>query len=186
MSQAAPNQAEKIQGGSKIVCPDCGHDNLPGVDTCEHCHQSLTALSKPKANTAIEKAIFRDTIDVLSPREHPRVSPDMPVGRVLELLVEKRVGCALVVEDDKLVGIFSERDALMRLNTQAALLADLPIRQFMTVSPAALDLSTKIAFALHKMALGGYRHVPITADGRLVGVISIRDILSYITDRLAV
>jgi len=168
-----------------MICPDCGFDNLEGVDTCERCSQSLTAFSKPQGQTAIEKAIFRDRIDVLKPREHPLVSPDMPVGRVLELLVQKKVGCALVVEGETLVGIFSERDALFRLNTEAASLADRPIRQFMTPSPVTLELKNKIAFALHRMALGGYRHIPIMCEGKLIGVISVRDILGYITQKLA-
>lgn len=168
-----------------MICPDCGYDNLEGEDTCERCSQSLTALSKPQGQTAIEKAIFRDRIDVLKPREHPLVSPDTPVGHVLELLVQKKVGCALVVEGEALVGIFSERDALFRLNTEAAALADRPVRQFMTPSPVTLELKNKIAFALHRMALGGYRHIPITCEGKLIGVISVRDILGYITQKLA-
>lgn len=168
-----------------MLCPDCGFENHEGVDTCQRCHQSLTALSKPQGHTAIEKAIFRDRIDVLKPRKHPLVSPDTPVGRVLELLVEKRVGCALIVENGALVGIFSERDALFRLNTEAAALADRPVRQFMTPSPVTLELKNKIAFVLHRMALGGYRHIPIMSEGKLIGVISIRDILGYITEKLA-
>jgi CBS domain-containing protein len=168
-----------------LICPDCGHENLDGADDCERCNQPLTPLSKPRGHSAIEKAIFRDRIDVLKPREHPSVGPDMPIGRVLELLVEKRVGCALVVDGENLVGIFSERDALLRLNTNAAALADRPIRQFMTPSPVTLELTDKIAFVLHRMALGGYRHIPVMSNGKLVGVISVRDILGYITEKLA-
>jgi len=168
-----------------LMCPDCGFDNIQGADVCEQCHQSLTALSKPRAHSEIEKAIFRDRIDVLKPREHPQVSPNTPVGRVLELLVEKRVGCAIIVEGGAVVGIFSERDALFRLNTDAAALADRPVQQFMTPSPVTLELSNKIAFVLHRMALGGYRHIPIMSDGKLVGVISVRDILGYLTEKLA-
>ena len=157
---------------------------MDGADECERCNQSLTFLSKPRGHTAIEKAIFRDRIDVLKPREHPQVGSETPVGRVLELLVEKRVGCALVVDGDALVGVFSERDALLRLNTEATALSDRPIRQFMTPSPVTLQITDKIAFALHRMALGGYRHIPVMSDGRLIGVISVRDILGYITEKL--
>jgi CBS domain-containing protein len=48
-----------------------------------------------------------------------------------------------------------------------------------------LDTSDKIAFALHKMNVGGYRHIPILFNGQLAGVISIRDILRYLTERIA-
>ena len=48
-----------------------------------------------------------------------------------------------------------------------------------------LKLDDKIAFALHKMNVGGYRHIPILFQGKLVGVISIRDILRYLSERIA-
>ena len=55
----------------------------------------------------------------------------------------------------------------------------------MTADPVTLETSDKIAFALHKMNVGGYRHLPILFDGKLAGVISIRDILRYLTERIA-
>ena len=100
-------------------------------------------------------------------------------------MVDERIGCVMVVDGDKLVGIFSERDALMKLNTDASKFFSRPISQFMTLDPVTLETSDKIAFALHKMNVGGYRHVPILFDGKLAGVISIRDILRYLTERIA-
>ncbi len=65
-------------------------------------------------------------------------------------------------------------------------MADRPISEVMTVNPATLKSRDKIAYALHRMNVGGFRHVPILDDdGRLMGVISIRDILSYLTERSA-
>ena len=166
------------------VCPDCGHQNIPGEDVCESCGQSLTSLSKPKPSNTLGQHILKDRIDALPPREPVSVAPTTKVGDVLQLLVDKHIGCVLVVEDGRLVGIFSERDALFRLNTEAADLNDHPISQFMTESPSTLELNDKIAFAVHKMALGGYRHIPILTDGRPTGVISIRDVLRYTTEKL--
>ena len=59
-----------------------------------------------------------------------------------------------------------------------------PISQFMTADPVTLETSDKIAYALHKMNVGGYRHMPILFEGKLAGVISIRDILRYLTERI--
>jgi CBS domain-containing protein len=98
--------------------------------------------------------------------------------------VKHSVGVALVMKDDELVGIFSERDALFRLNIETEELGGQPISKFMTLSPQTLDINDKIAFALHKMDVGGYRHIPVVTDGRVTGVISVRDILRYISDRL--
>jgi len=56
----------------------------------------------------------------------------------------------------------------------------------MTHEPVTLEAKDKIAFALHKMHVGGYRHLPIMTDGKLTGVISIRDILNYLAERIGV
>jgi CBS domain-containing protein len=100
-------------------------------------------------------------------------------------MVAERVGCAAVTDlEGRLLGIFTERDALMRLNVDAARMADKPVSSVMTANPATLRAEDKIAFALHRMNVGGYRHIPILDDDdRLVGVISIRGILAYLTER---
>ena len=101
------------------------------------------------------------------------------------MLVNKGIGCVVVVRDEQVVGIFSERDALLRLSTKAAELKSRPVSEFMTPNPRMLDTEAKIAFAVQRMDLGGYRHVPIVDhSGELCGIVSARDILRYLTDKL--
>jgi CBS domain-containing protein len=164
-----------------MICPACGHTNLEGADVCDRCEQSLAFQSKPRPKSNLERSIWKDRLRVLSPRAAMSVAPDMPVGQVLQLLVERGIGCVPVEQDGKVVGIFSERDALMRLNIDAVKLAERPVAQFMTSPADSLDIDDKIAFALHKMDLGGYRHIPVLEQGQLRGVISVRDILRYMT-----
>lgn len=167
-------------------CPYCGAEFIDGVDVCEACGQSLTHLHLPPPGTALEEAILTDRIRKLDPREPIAVAPSTRVGDVLPIMVENHIGCLLVVEDDKLLGVFSERDALMRLNVDAAQHADAPISDFMTPHPETLEAKTRIAFAIQRMDLGGYRHVPIVdGEGKAVGIISARDILDYLTDKIA-
>jgi CBS domain-containing protein len=168
-----------------IVCPDCGFDNIPGAEECEECGQSLSALSKPVPASEIEWHIAKDRIELLSPREPVTVSPETPVAQVLKLLVDRRIGCAIVSEQGRMVGIISEHDVLMRLGSETPQHAERPVKEFMTNAPESLGLKDKIAFALHKMDVGGYRHIPIVGEtGQPVGIISIRDILRYISERL--
>jgi CBS domain-containing protein len=91
----------------------------------------------------------------------------------------------VVVKGPDVVGIFSERDALNRLNAEFAELAGRPVAEFMTATPETVESDARIAFALHKMDVGGYRHLPVLTKGKITGVISIRDILRYVTDELA-
>jgi len=168
-----------------IVCPYCETENIEGADECEQCHVPLTDMSIRVPASSVEADLLRDRIEILWPKSPSTVPPDKPVGQVLKKMVAEGIGCAMVVDGDKLVGIFSERDALMKLNTDASRLLDKPISQFMTPRPVTLETNDKIAFAIHKMNVGGYRHLPIMFCGKLAGVISIRDILRYLTERIA-
>ena len=167
-----------------MICPLCGYKNIDGVDTCDKCESSLNELSNPQPHSSEERHILKDRIYLLAPKRAINVSADTPVGEVLQTLVKHGVGCVLVTKDDELLGIFTERDALMRLNAEADQHFDRPISDFMTPNPQTLEITDRIAFALQKMDVGGYRHIPILTDGRLTGVISLRDVLKYISDHL--
>jgi CBS domain-containing protein len=172
-------------GRRMILCPYCNAENIEGADECAECSQPLGDLSVRVPTSSVEGDLIRDRIERLWPKSPSTVPPDMPVGQVLKKMVGETIGCVMVVDGDQLVGIFSERDALMKLNVDAAKYAGRPISQFMTPQPVTLETGDKIAFALHKMNLGGYRHIPILFQGKLAGVISIRDILRYLTERIA-
>ena len=73
----------------------------------------------------------------------------------------------------------------MSLNTEASALGDRPVSGFMTAPPETLEPDAKVAFAVQRMAVGGYRHIPIVGGGgELGGIVSVRDILRYLTDKM--
>ena len=168
-----------------ISCPDCGHANIEGSDECEQCQQPLHDTHLVPPSNTIEEGLLSDRLGALNPKMPITVEASATVGHVLDVLVERGIGCVVVVEQGRTVGIFSERDALLRLSTKAKELKNRPISEFMTPNPRVLDTEAKIAFAVQRMDLGGYRHVPIVdhAD-ELCGVVSARDILRYLTDKL--
>jgi CBS domain-containing protein len=166
------------------ICPFCHEENIDGVDECEHCQQPLEFLTRPRAGSQLEHSLIKDRVFMLSPRTPLTVDVATPVGDVLRLMVDRAIGCVMIVEHEEMVGIFTERDALLRLNTDAARLAARPVREFMTKSPDTIESDAPIAFALHKMDVGGYRHIPIMSGGKVTGIISVRDILRYITEDL--
>lgn len=166
------------------LCPYCGEENIDGADVCEACQQPLDFMSKPQPASAIERSVLKGRVDVLAPRPPVTVDANTPVSEVLNILMERRIGCVLVTKNGELAGIFSERDALVRIGAQASELKGRPISTFMTPNPETVDEEARIAFALHKMDIGGYRHLPVLDEGKIKGVISVRDILGYITDDL--
>ncbi len=125
-------------------------------------------------------AILTEPISRLKPREPVVVGPDASVEEAVGLMNSQRCGCVLVVEDDRLVGIFSERD-LLRLVHKEESPKGLAIKSVMTPEPETLRPEHGIALALHAMSDGGYRHVPLVdEEGRPVGVVAMRDIVRFI------
>ena len=168
-----------------MKCPFCNALNIDGVDVCEECQEPLDFMSQPRTTSDLESHLLRDRIASIMLLRPAVVRPEQPVRDVLDMLADETTGCVVVVEGGRVVGIFTERDALLRLNTEAASLAERPIFEFMTHAPETIPYDAEIAFALHKMDIGGYRHLPVTRDGKLAGVLSTRDIFNYIGSHLA-
>lgn len=165
-----------------MICPYCEHDNIPGADSCAECGQDLSALDQPAAETPLEETIREASLEGLHPTAPVMVAPETTVAQAVETLRERRIGCVLVGAPDQLVGIFSERDALLRTAHRFAEVAARPIFELMTPNPVTLEIDAPIAFALNHMASGDYRHVPVTRDGTVVGVVSLRDVLRFLSE----
>ncbi len=107
---------------------------------------------------------------------------EMTTGVVLGMS-ERNHGAVLVVDGDVLVGIFSERDFMRRVFRRRDP-DTTPVSEVMTRDPECLGPEHSIAFVLNKMTVGGFRHVPIVdAEGRPVGIVSVKDIVQLIASR---
>lgn len=169
-----------------LPCPYCDADVIAGSDECEACGQPLTDFHLPVPATHVERSLLTDRVRLFQSRQPLVVSPTIPLREVLRLMVDNKVGCVLVVEGGKIVGIFTERDVLLKIGEDAAAFGEKPVSEFMTASVQSLPPTAKIAFAVQRMDQGGFRHVPVVNDqGEPVGIFSVRDILNYLTRKLA-
>jgi CBS domain-containing protein len=165
-----------------MICPNCGHDNLPGSEECSNCQQDLTQLDRPVAHNHVERSLLKDTVSELRPKKPITVLPTTTVAEAIQIMLTRDIGALLVVDSTgKLRGIFSERDLLTKVATLQDSFVDLPVAQFMTSNPETVTATDTLAFALSKMDIGGYRHLPVLAEGKPVGVISVRDMLQHFT-----
>ena len=90
------------------------------------------------------------------------------------------VDAVLVVDGDRLKGIFTERDALLKLAGRS--LAGITVRDVMTKDPVVLREDDTIAVAINKMAVGGFRHIPLVDAGRPTGIVTARDVFHRIAE----
>ena len=170
-----------------IVCPYCSSENFEGVDLCGECGQPLSDSHLPPPANEVEQGLLQDRVTVLVPKSPLTVKPNTPVIEVLRLMVERKIGCVVIADGPAPLGIFSERDALRKLNVNATALGSHPVSEFMTPNPQTLVANAKLAYAVHRMDLGGYRHLPIVGEsGELLGIISARDIINYLTAKMTV
>lgn len=105
------------------------------------------------------------------------------VRAAIDQMNRGRVGCVLVTNDSRLVGIFTERDVLTRVIVNGVDVERTPVAEVMTRDPECLGLDDGVPFALNKMSLGGFRHIPLVDEqGRPTGVVTMRNIVDYIVD----
>ncbi len=111
---------------------------------------------------------------VMQRRKILKARPDTMVGQAAKLMANKNVGAVMVVDDERLVGIFTERDVVYRvvargLDAQTTRLADV-----MTPAPDTVDPGKPFGYAMLKMHERGFRHLPVVQDGKVVGIVSSR------------
>lgn len=106
------------------------------------------------------------------------------VADVVAVLAQKRIGCVPVVDGGTVVGIFSERDVIYGLSRQGESLLARPVGEVMTSPAETIDRETPILAALSLMTRRRIRHLPVVDDGRMVGFISIGDLVKSRIDRI--
>ena len=103
--------------------------------------------------------------------------PETTVDAAARLMAQRKVGAIMVVESQKLVGIFTERDAVFRVVAQGRDARTTTLTEVMTASPFTVDPDKSFGYALLLMHEKGFRHMPVLDGGRLVGMVSARNAL---------
>jgi len=104
-------------------------------------------------------------------------NPEMTVAAASRLMRTKRIGALLVVDNDRLAGIFTERDALFRVIAEGRAPEKTRLSDVMTRNPRTITPDRPFGHALHLMHEGEFRHVPVVENGRPLGMVSARDAL---------
>jgi CBS domain-containing protein len=163
-------------------CPVCGFDNLTGMEVCDNCGADLAGQDVPQAPMTFHGRLLGEHLDELGAPAPLTVGPDTPVDAAIARMHEAEADCVLVTVDGHLVGIFTDRDAVLRAAGKR--LQAFQVRDFMTPDPVVLRHDDPIALAIHKMAVGGFRHIPIIQDGRPTGVVTARDVFHHLAESL--
>jgi len=105
------------------------------------------------------------------------VEPDTKLSAAIKMLGERRIGAVLVMSEGRIEGILSERDIVRVLGERGAAVLEEPVSAVMTRKVVSCRQSDTVSAIMEMMTLGKFRHLPVVDEGRVVGLISIGDIV---------
>ncbi len=131
------------------------------------------------------RAILETRIDQLKITAAVTLGVDATVAKAIEVMRKKKLGAIIVVEKGRkrrVVGIFTERDLLARVLDKRGY-GRLALGKVMTPNPETLRPQDSLAYALNKMSVGRFRHIPLVDDaGKAMGMLSIRDVVDFVVE----
>lgn len=157
-----------------MLCPNCRTDNFEGEDNCANCGADISLSDKPQPLADYQDTVLGQHLDRLGMGSPRLVSAATPVAAAIRDMHTSGRDCLLITEGERLVGIFTDRDAVVKVAGRHV--DDQPVGAFMTADPVVLRSGDSLAVAINKMAVGGFRHIPIVEDGRPIGVVSAADL----------
>ena len=161
-----------------MICPVCQFGNFPGDDNCANCGADLWSADTPQQVTTFRGRLLGLHLDALGAPAPALIDAGAGVEDAIERMQQEGIDCLLVTDRGALVGIFTDRDAILKVAGQPA--SGRTIGEVMTPDPVILRSGDPVAVAIHKMAVGGFRHVPIVQGGTPVGVVSARDVFRHL------
>ncbi len=171
----------------RIKCQACGYENIQGEDRCAQCLHSLMQRDLPRAkkDDLIQTVMMTAPIaDLITGKDLLVANITDTVEKIVKILQAEGKNCVLIYKKKKLVGIISNRDLLLKVAGKHKDLSKIKAEDVMTVNPEYVMADAPIAFVVNKMAMGGFRHVPVLqADGTPLSIIIIKDVLGYLSRR---
>jgi CBS domain-containing protein len=149
--------------------------------------QDESYFDPPPRYSQFDTGLLRESLRALPSRSALVLRSSDTVTDAVRLMQREHRGCVVITEDgsaaSRLIGIFTERDVLLRIVDRGKNPATLPLDAVMTTDPEVLQLNGTIAHALNKMSVGGFRHVPVVDENhRPCFVVSVRDIVEFLVE----
>lgn len=161
-----------------FICPACGTENIEGADRCENCMTGLRNLDVPRADETggVVRSVMETTVGELKHDEPLTLAASATIGDAVRAMQNGTHNCALVIEDDRLIGMLTEQGLIDALSEDAST----DVESTMTLSPETLSESDTVAAALNRMAIDRLRCVPIQKDDGGFAILTTASVLRYI------
>ncbi len=130
----------------------------------------------------LESVLFEDTLKEIQFIDGLVLDERASLYDALRMMRQNGQGCVLVTRADRLVGIFTEHDVLMKIVDTGIDLSRTQLFSYMTADPVSLPADVGVAYAINKMVLEGFHRLPVVdSAGRPTGIVSMRDLVEYLS-----
>ena len=155
-------------------------DNNQDLENDQEWFEALDSTNEPEMKEAIK---IQDSISTMYLEKPLIIDLGTSLRHVLDTMQNSKRNCVLTLNNEKLGGILTERDILLKVTGKGYDLDLTTIDEFITHNPDSVTPEDPLAYALNKMYIGGYRNVPVVNDELYpIGIISITDIIATIAD----
>ena len=159
-----------------------GTESMPELDRDEAYFDE-----GPRRRLSFDARLLQEPLTLLPIRPPLTFSRVDCVKDAMHEMRKRHRGCVLVTADGSLrsplIGIFTERDVLIKIIDSGRNPADVPLKEVMTDHPESLPIDARLAWALNMMSVGGFRHLPVTDErGWPAFILSVRDIVEFLVD----
>ena len=135
----------------------------------------------PADKTDAPRRVRDDSINLLETDDYVCIQPSTSLSEAIERMREDEGGCAIICEEARIVGIFTERDLMTKIIGNQVDMSS-PVSQWMTTTVETLTPAATIGDAVRVMNEKGHRNIPVVKDGQLVGSISVFDVITYLAE----
>jgi CBS domain-containing protein len=145
------------------------------------------SAASPQPSVAVAKTIStraarQDSVSMMETDDYVCIEPSTPLYQAIEVMRQDEGGCAIVcAQDQSVVGIFTERDLLTKIVGQAVDM-NAPVSDWMSPVVATLAPEATIGETVSVMNEKGYRNIPLVKNGKLVGSVSVFDVIRYLAE----
>lgn len=141
----------------------------------------------PSSKRSFDAKLLGEPLTLLPSRSPLTMGRNDSVKDAMQAMRKGHRGCVLVTADgtlqSQLIGIFTERDVLLKIIDSGRNPADVRLSDVMTEDPESLPIDAKLAWALNMMSVGGFRHLPVTDErGHPAFILSVRDIVEFLVE----
>jgi CBS domain-containing protein len=145
---------------------------------------TATNINSPSANagkTAAARRARADKVSLMQTDDYVCITPLTPLSQAIEVMKDDEGGCAIVCEQERVVGIFTERDLLTKIAGEEIDMQE-PVSKWMSPIVSILTPDATIGEAVSLMDEKSFRNIPLVQDGQLVGSISVFDVIFYLAE----